>query len=145
MTSFYTNANFIAILAPVPSPLCDWRHAYVLTAGSYLCGWMELWQEGGMQIWLGLAWLGWDALPLPLHPLPSPQGAVEDQIRMSSQIGISLIVECLRKMDGWIWDWDGPALPQGPAELITYVEGNITNDLISRITTIAAIKQERTL
>lgn len=51
-----------------------------------------------MQTWLGLAWLGWDALPLPLQP---PQGAVEDQIRMSSQIGISLIVECLRKMDGY--------------------------------------------
>ncbi|TWW61759.1 hypothetical protein D4764_04G0004060 [Takifugu flavidus] len=29
------------------------------------------------------------------------EGAVEDQIRMSSQIGISLIVECLRKMDGY--------------------------------------------
>lgn len=51
----------------------------------------------------GLAWLGWDALPLPLPtPLkPSPQGAVEDQIRMGSQIRISLIVECLRKMDGY--------------------------------------------
>lgn len=54
---------------------------------------------GGLQTWLGLAWLGWDALPLPLQP--PPQGAVEDQIRMGSQIRISLIVECLRKMDGY--------------------------------------------
>lgn len=27
-----------------------------------------------MQTWLGLAWLGWDALPLPLQPPPGSCG-----------------------------------------------------------------------
>lgn len=56
---------------------------------------------GGSVCRHGLAWLGWDALPLPLTPPPTPQGAVEDQIRTGSQIRISLIVECLRMMDGY--------------------------------------------
>lgn len=51
-----------------------------------------------MQTWLGLAWLG---CPTSTPSNPLPQGAVEDQIRMGSQIRISLIVECLRKMDGY--------------------------------------------
>lgn len=35
--------------------------------------------------------------------------------------------------------------PSGPSELITYVECNGTNDLISEITAIVAIQQERTI
>lgn len=88
-----------------------WLKPHVRSHSWLIPVWMdEMWQEGGMQTWLGLAWLGWDALPLPLQPPPipsHPQGAVEDQIRMSSQIGISLIVECLRKMDGYGLRWAG--------------------------------------
>lgn len=72
-----------------------------------------------------MAWLGVAGMPY-LYPFNHPQGAVEDQIRMGSQIRISLIVECLRKMDGY-----GPWVPEGPSDLITYVECNDTNDLIS--------------
>ncbi|CAG02021.1 unnamed protein product [Tetraodon nigroviridis] len=39
----------------------------------------------------------WDILATD----PRVEGAVEDQISMGSQIRISLIVECLRKMDGY--------------------------------------------
>lgn len=45
-----------------------------------------------------MAWLGWDAPPLPLQP---PQGALGDQIRPGSQIRVRLTVECLRKSDGF--------------------------------------------
>lgn len=48
--------------------------------------------------WLGLARLGWDALPLPLC---APWGALEDLIRTGSQIRVRLTVECMRKTDGF--------------------------------------------
>lgn len=84
---------------------------------------------GGMQTWLGLAWLGCPtSTPSNHHPPPpgscggSDKDGFPDQDQSDSWVP---------EEDGWIWDWDGPRVPRGPSGLLTYVQWNDTNDLIS--------------
>lgn len=96
MVRFYSIPGFLAC-----SGSCGTLDAaeglYILTVVSYLCGGKcdkrEVCRHG--VAWLGLAGMSY------LYPFNPPQGAVEDQIRMGSQIRISLIAECPRKMDGY--------------------------------------------
>lgn len=98
MTRFYIIPGFLACSGSCGT-LDAAEDVYILTVVSYLhggkCDRREVCRHS--LAWLGLAGMSY------LYPFkhPPPQGAVGDQIRMGSQIRISLIAECLRKMDGY--------------------------------------------
>lgn len=88
--------------------------------------WMKMWwgRYAGMA-WLGLAGMPYLYIFQPPPPPGSCGGSDKDGFPDQDQSDSWVPEE-----DGWIWDWDGPRVPQGPSGLITYVQWNDTNDLI---------------
>lgn len=63
--SFLLHPNFI----PFSVTLHASKDMHAFSQLTHTCVYENV-TGGGMQTWFGLAWLGWDALPLPLQPPP---------------------------------------------------------------------------
>lgn len=87
---FFIHPNFVPY-SGAPHETCMHSRSRLIPV------WMKMWWGR----YADMAWLGLAGMPYLCPFQPPLQGAVEDQIRMGSQIRISLIVECLRKMDGY--------------------------------------------